>query len=90
MLKWTPCACGAHGLVRIERTLWMRLVPARRHYYCPHCKTRQFLSRRGLRTALASPPRPLEPALPREMEPITRRMDESSLDPQATLPARYR
>lgn len=67
----------------------MRLVPTRRHYFCPACKANLFLSRRAMTRALALPPRAAPPPLPENIEPVTRRLGESALDPEATLPARY-
>lgn len=91
LLRLTACTCGAHGLVRVDRALWMRLFPTRRHYYCPACRASLFLSRDAVTRALVAPPqRPAPPRpLPPNIEPITRRMGESALDGDATLPARY-
>jgi hypothetical protein len=48
-MRLNPCDCGVCYLVRMNRSLWMRLVPARRHYYCVRCRSSQLLSREGLR-----------------------------------------
>jgi hypothetical protein len=48
-MRLTPCNCGLGYLVRLNRSLWMRLVPGRRHYYCVRCKSHELLSREGLR-----------------------------------------
>lgn len=48
-MQLTPCGCGVTYLVRLNRTLWMRLLPGRRHYFCVRCKAHQLLSRAGLR-----------------------------------------
>jgi hypothetical protein len=89
VLRFTACDCGARGLVRVERSFWMRLVFTRRHYYCPSCRANLLLSRRAVLAALAAPPAPRELPLPTAMEPITHLPGESSLAPDATVPARY-
>lgn len=47
MVRLSKCDCPAEYLVRIDRDLWMRLFQSRRHYFCAHCKSRQFLPRRA-------------------------------------------
>ena len=47
-MKLTPCDCGLQYLVRLDRALWMRLVPGRRHYFCVRCRCHQLLSRTGV------------------------------------------
>ena len=44
-MKLTPCSCGLQYLVRLNRALWMRCIPTRRHYFCAKCKPRQLLPR---------------------------------------------
>jgi hypothetical protein len=51
-MNWSRCGCDIRLLVRLDRTFWMRFVARRRHYYCPRCGIRQFLSRRSLREAV--------------------------------------
>jgi hypothetical protein len=51
MLTWL-CGCDPRLLVRLDRAFWMRLIPGRRHYYCPRCRRSQFLSRKTLKEAL--------------------------------------
>jgi len=51
-MRWSWCGCEVRFLVRLDRRLWMRLVPGRRHYYCARCKAHQFLSRHCVRAAL--------------------------------------
>lgn len=89
MVKLTPCGCGARNLVRIDRSFWMRLVPTRRYYFCPVCRSNQFLSRKAVtRALLSAPPPAVVPSGPREVEAVTRQPGDS-LDSQATLPARF-
>jgi hypothetical protein len=55
-MLWTPCDCGLRFLVRLNRELWMRLVPGRRHYYCVRCRSHELLSREGLRRLFPAAP----------------------------------
>lgn len=48
-MRMSPCGCGVTFLVRLNRALWMRLLPGRRHYFCIRCSSHQLLSRHGLR-----------------------------------------
>lgn len=50
-MRLTPCDCGVTWLVRMNRSFWMRLLPARRHYFCVRCRSAQLLSRAHLRRA---------------------------------------
>jgi hypothetical protein len=50
-MRLTPCDCGVSWLVRMNRSFWMRLLPARRHYFCVRCRSAQLLSREDLRRA---------------------------------------
>lgn len=59
-MKLSLCDCGVAYLVRLNRSLWMRFVPGRRHYFCVRCKCHQLLSRTELRRAF--------PTLPRQMD----------------------
>jgi hypothetical protein len=51
-MRWSCCGCDVRFLVRLDRRLWMRAVPGRRHYFCARCKAHQFLSRLDVRNAL--------------------------------------
>jgi len=62
-MKLSLCDCGVAYLVRLNRSVWMRLVPGRRHYFCVRCKSHQLLSRRALRRAF--------PLLPAQMDSST-------------------
>jgi hypothetical protein len=77
-MRLTLCDCGVAYLVRLNRSLWMRFVPGRRHYFCVRCKSHQLLSRNGLQRAFptlpaqmhapGTAPAPLEPtASPSEL-----------------------
>ena len=59
-MKLSLCDCGVAYLVRLNRSLWMRFVPGRRHYFCVRCKEHQLLSRANLRRAF--------PGLPAQMD----------------------
>ncbi|MGV3572570.1 MAG: hypothetical protein ACO1PB_18385 [Ramlibacter sp.] len=39
-LRLLACACGCDKLVRIRRSLWMRLLPMLRLYHCRRCSAR--------------------------------------------------
>jgi hypothetical protein len=89
VLRLTACCCGARNLVRVDRSFWMRLVPTRRHYYCPLCRSNQFLSWRAVLRALEVAPAAPPPVRPREVEPVTRQMGDTAPETDATLPARF-
>lgn len=47
------CSCGAMHIVRIHRSVWMRLLPRLRLYRCASCGRRQLRNERAVDIARA-------------------------------------
>jgi hypothetical protein len=44
-MRFARCKCDPDLVVRIPRSLWMRvLFPSRRHYYCSTCQRRMLIA----------------------------------------------
>lgn len=66
MLRIFRCACSAPPLVRINRSVWMRMLPRSRLYRCLGCGARVLQPRNPRQSPYGSvylPPRPLRVAM---------------------------
>ncbi|MDM0010501.1 hypothetical protein QTI51_36950 [Variovorax sp. J22G73] len=51
---FSACRCDIGLLVRVPRTAWMRLLPARRLYRCAFCGKAQLLSQHAVQEERAA------------------------------------
>ena len=42
-LQWTQCSCGMKFLELNHRSIWMKLFPERRLYFCRVCRQRMLI-----------------------------------------------